>query len=239
MSTLTRSQASTPGLVAKLFVESFKLGPITQFYMAYRAAPYAFSGIAVVGAQQVIAAVDRGRSATITIAQITATMVKLGFEDTVAAITSACVRADRPDAVAKVSYEMMLLAELEAATLITKQMVERGDISDATVICKSMSEHGHDEFMEMIAKENLPEPLKVAKDHIDNAVAWVTGSGGEGGDNKDGAGKSEPEAQKKEADEEAKEAEADSEPGKPKGDEKSKDLEAQSAPAEMTAASIM
>jgi len=34
--------------------------------------------------------------------------------------------------------------------------------------------------MEMIAKENLPEPLKVAKDHIDSAVVWVTGKDSEG-----------------------------------------------------------
>ena len=27
----------------------------------------------------------------------------------------------------------------------------------------------------MIAKENLPEPVQKAKEHVDSAVAWVTG----------------------------------------------------------------
>ena len=75
MAQLITTQASTPALLGKLMLETAKLGPITQAYMAYRAAPYMFSGIAASGAQQVIAAVDSGKRTTTCIAQITATMV--------------------------------------------------------------------------------------------------------------------------------------------------------------------
>lgn len=36
------------------------------------------------------------------------------------------------------------------------------------------------EFLQMIANENLPEPVKVVKEHVDGAIAWVTGSGDKG-----------------------------------------------------------
>lgn len=175
VSQVAQAQTSTTGLWSQMVFEMAKLGPMAQMYMAWRAAPYMLSGVVPSGAAQVIAATDYSQAAIASIARMTAIMVKLGFVKLVASITSQCVRQDRPDAVAKVSVEMMLAAEVAAMTDITNEMVARGDISDATYICKAMAENGHEEFMEMVAKEQLPESVKNAKEKVDGAIAWVTG----------------------------------------------------------------
>lgn len=36
------------------------------------------------------------------------------------------------------------------------------------------------EFLVMVANENLPEPVKKVKEHVDDAIAWVTGKGDKG-----------------------------------------------------------
>lgn len=225
---ISTTQATIPGLIVKMMADSFRLGPVTNFYMFSAALPYTFSGIAASGARAVIAGVDRGQQALV--AQQTATMVKLGFVDTVAAITSAVVQADHPDAVAKVSIEMMLAAELDALTRITQKMVEQGNIRDAMTISEAMRQHGHDEFLQMVASDKLPAPVAAAKEKLDSAVNWVTGGGG--GTGKDGE-------QKGSASAECKEGEADAaaeQEGKQESDAGNPGT--QTEPSQLSAASI-
>jgi hypothetical protein len=78
---LAQAQTSTTGMWSQLFVESIKLGPMAQAYMAWRAAPYMLSGIVASGAAQVIAATDYSKAATESIARITAIMVRTLVQD--------------------------------------------------------------------------------------------------------------------------------------------------------------
>ena len=74
---VAQSQTTTTGLWSQLVVESIKLGPMAQAYMAWRAAPYMLSGIVPFGAAQVIAATDYSKAAAASIGRMTAIMVRL------------------------------------------------------------------------------------------------------------------------------------------------------------------